>query len=172
MKPRSPGVFRGTRLPVIALLVWLAPASLRAQAPPQPVSWSIALDSPGASGVSRGGRVTLVVTAKIAEGWHVYGTDELKDGPRPLAITLPPGQPFKGAGKLQAPEPERDFDASFNQVTTYYNKTTAFRLPLTVSKDAPAAAASINVEIAFQACDGRICLPGRTAKLSSPVTIR
>jgi thiol:disulfide interchange protein DsbD len=163
---------------VFAFLLALAPAGgfvaapLDAQSPPQPVSWSVVLDPPGSTGVARGDRLTLAVTAKIAEGWHVYGTDELKDGPRPLAITIPASQPFSPAGKMQAPEPDRDFDASFNQVTTFYAKTTTFKLPLAVAKDARLGAASVAVEVTFQACDGRICLPGRTAKLSVPVQIR
>lgn len=157
--------------PVTLTLVAALAAGLAAQAPPS-VSWSIALEPAAPSGVARGGRVSVAVTAKIAEGWHVYGLDELKGGPRPLAITVPAGQPFKAAGKLQAPEPEREFDPSFEQVTTFYDKTTTFRLPVTVSRQATAGPASINVEVAFQACDGRICLPGRTVKLAAPVTIR
>jgi DsbC/DsbD-like thiol-disulfide interchange protein len=163
---------------VFAFLLALAPVgallagTLGAQSPPRSVSWSMALDPPGEVAAARGGRLTVAVTARIAEGWHVYGTDDLKDGPRPLAITLPAGQPFTAAGKLRAPEPDRDFDASFNQVTTFYARTTTFRLPVAVAKGAPRGEASIAVAVAFQACDGRICLPGRTVKLSAPVQIR
>ena len=146
--------------------------ALQAQSPPQPVSWSVALEPRGSSSVAAGGTITVAVTAKINEGWHVYGTEELKDGPRPLAIALADGQPFKAAGKLQAPEADRDFDESFNQVTTFYGKTTTFRLPVAVSSGAPRGPAAVDIEIGFQACDGRICLPGRTVKLSAPLEIR
>jgi len=156
--------------PLVLAFVAALAAGLPAQAPPS-VSWSIALEPAGTASVAPGGRVSVAVTAKIAEGWHVYGLDELRGGPRPLAIALAAGQPFK-AGKLQAPEPEREFDTSFEQVTTFYNKTTTFKLPVTVSREAPAGPASINLEVAFQACDGRICLPGRTVKLVAPVQIR
>jgi len=155
----------------LSLIVCATSAPLPAQAPSQPVSWSIALAPPGTASVKRGGRLTVAVTAKIAEGWHIYGTDELKDGPRPLGITLPAEQPFKPAGKLQAPEPDREFDDSFNQVTTLYRQTTTFRLPATVLRDAVRGPSAVNVEIRFQACDGRICLPVRTVKLSAPVAI-
>ena len=157
-------------LAVAAILVF-GPA-LPAQSPPQPVSWSLALEPPGTSAVAAGGRVTVAVTATITEGWHVYGTEELKDGPRPLAIALAQGQPFKTAGKLQAPEADRDFDPSFNQVTTFYGKTTTFRLPVAASTGARRGPAAVTVEVAFQACDGRICLPGRIVKLSAPIQIR
>ena len=86
-----------------APLVCATSAPLPAQAPSQPVSWSIALAPPGHRVGEPGGRLSVAVTARIAEGWHIYGTDELKVGPRPLGITLAAGQPFKPAGKLQAP---------------------------------------------------------------------
>ena len=150
----------------------LLPAGLApAQAPSQSVAWSIALDPPGTASVKRGGRLTVAVTAKIAEGWHVYGTDELKGGPRPLAISMPGEQPFKAAGKLQAPEPDREFDDAFNQVTTLYRRTTTFRQAATVLEDAPRGKSAVNVEVRFQACDGRICLPVRTVRLSAPIAI-
>jgi len=167
MKPRPPCVFPLA----LALLVCVTSAPLPAQVSSQPVSWSITVDPPGTAPVKPGGRLTAAVTAKIADGWHIYGTDELKDGPRPLTITLAGEQPFKPAGKLQAPEPDREFDDSFNQVTTLYRQTTTFRVPATVLKDARRGPSAVNVEVRFQACDGRICLPVRTVRLSAPVAI-
>ncbi|MBP1636325.1 MAG: hypothetical protein H6Q10_2899 [Acidobacteria bacterium] len=134
-----------------------------------PVTWSAAVD-PGSSVVRPGAVFTVVLTAKIDEGWHVYGAEETTNGPRPLRIGLAEGQPFT-AGKLQAPAPKREHDAAFNQVTTSYAKPTTFRLPVTVSAGAVPGRHDVALEVRFQACDGRICLPGRTVKLSVPVEV-
>ena len=143
---------------------------LRAQAPPEPVTWSVAT-YPAGGVVRPGGRLTLVVTATIDEGWHVYGTEELPGGPRPLRVTLSPGQPYAASG-LQAPDAARDFDSAFGQVITFYDKSTSFRLPVTVPAKAAPGKRTIAIEVAYQACDGRICLPSRTARLSAPIDIK
>lgn len=124
----------------------------------------------GAPAVPAGGRFVVAVTAKIDQGWHVYGVEELPNGPRPLRIALPPGQPFT-AGKLEAPEPTREINPAFDQVTTHYGKTTTFRLPVTIARQAAGGEQALALEVSFQACDGRICLPGRKVKLSVPVSI-
>ncbi|HSK10181.1 MAG TPA: protein-disulfide reductase DsbD N-terminal domain-containing protein [Vicinamibacterales bacterium] len=161
---------RAFTLPPLAAAAVLVLAALSfAQSPPQPVTWSVALE-PAAASAPPGGRLTLAVKATIAEGWHVYGADEVADGPRPLRIALAPEQPFK-AGKLEAPEPTRDFDVSFKQVVAFYTRPTTFKLPVTVSSTAGAGETQIRLEVVFQACDGRVCLPGRTARLSVPIRI-
>ncbi len=159
------------RLLVLACSVaaWLPAAAIAGQQPRPPVSWSARI-APGAAPVRTGSHLVLAVTATIQEGWHVYGPEELPNGPRPLRITVAAGQPFT-AGKLEAPEPDRELDSAFNQVTAFYSKTTTFRLPVTVAAGTSPGPREIALEIRFQACDGRICLPGRTTKLSVPVTV-
>lgn len=161
--------------PLVALLCAAAAAAQPAATaavqhlPRQPVTWSASL-APGIPAVVAGGRFVVTVTATIDEGWHVYGVEDRPDGPRALRIELAPGQ-FFTAGKLQAPEPSRELDGAFSQVTAFYGKTTTFRLPLTALKQATAGEYALALEVSFQACDGRICLPGRKVKLSVPVRI-
>jgi DsbC/DsbD-like thiol-disulfide interchange protein len=155
---------------LVALCATALTCPLLAQGPAQPVTWSVALD-PAAGARSQGERVTALVTAKIDEGWHVYATDELADGPRPLRIDAVAGGPVVSAGALRCPEPERDFDQAFAQVTAFYKDTTTCRVPLTVKAHATPGAAAIDLDISFQACDGRMCLPGRTVRVSAAVTV-
>ena len=143
---------------------------LLAQGPPQPVTWSITLD-PASGTRTPGERVTAVVTAQIDEGWHVYATDELPDGPRPLRIEAITGGPVESGGALTCPEPERDFDQAFSQVTAFYKETATCRVPLAVKTDATPGATAVALDISFQACDGRMCLPGRTVRLSAAMTV-
>ena len=147
-----------------------APVHATQVAAPQPVSWSVTLDAP-AGPVAAGGTFTAVVKAAIEDGWHVYTPDELPNGPRPLRIEIPAGQPFTVSGKLAAPEAEREFDPAFEQVTAFYKSDSVFRLPVAIAAGAAPGPAVLNLEVSFQACDGRLCLPGRTVRLALPVTI-
>jgi DsbC/DsbD-like thiol-disulfide interchange protein len=153
---------------VAAACLTTGPASAQ-QAPRQPVTWSAAL-SAGTPALRAGGRFVVAVTAKIDDRWHVYGVEEVANGPRPLRIVLPSGQPFT-AGTLEAPDPIRELDPAFNQVTTHYAQTATFRLPVTIARETPGGAQALALEVSFQACDGRICLPGRKVKLSVRVPI-
>jgi thiol:disulfide interchange protein DsbD len=153
------------------LLVFLASIALAGQSgPPQPVTWAIALAQP-APPVKAGGTFDAVVTVQIDEGWHVYAADEVPDGPRPLLIALAEESLFRPGGPLKAPEPERDMDQSFGQVTAFYKTDTTFGLPVAVPPGLAAGAHDLVVEVEFQACDGRICLPARATLLKMSITI-
>ena len=72
---------------------------------------------------------------------------------------------------MVSPEPERDFDEAFSQVTAFYKETATFRVPLAIATQAKPGAGTIAFDISFQACDGRMCLPGRTVRVTAPVVI-
>ena len=148
----------------------LVPAHATQVAAPQPVAWSVTLD-PADGQRPAGSAFAAVVKAAIEEGWHVYTPDELPDGPRPLRIEIPAGQPFTVSGKMTTPEAEREFDQAFGQVTAFYGKDSVFRLPVAIAADAQPGPAVLALDVTFQACDGRMCLPGRTVRLTAPVTI-
>ena len=141
-----------------------------AQGPPRQITWSVTLD-PKADARSPGDKLTAVVTAKIEDGWHVYAPQEVPDGPRGLRIDLVARGPSETTGPMVSPEPERDFDEAFSQVTAYYKETATFRVPLKVRVQAKPGAGSIAFDIGFQACDGRMCLPGKTVRVTAPVVI-
>ena len=161
-----------TRICLSLCLALVAAAGLSpaAQAPSQRITWSVTLD-PKADARAPGEKLTALVTAKIEEGWHVYAPQELPDGPRGLRVDLVAGGPAETAGAIVSPEPERDFDEAFSQVTAYYKEAATFRVPLAIKPQAKPGAGSIGFDIAFQACDGRMCLPGRTVRLTAPVVV-
>jgi thiol:disulfide interchange protein DsbD len=140
------------------------------QGPPQPVRWSLTLE-PESGTVVAGGTLKAVVTAAIDEGWHVYAPDEANSGPRPVTITVTKGDVFEGAGKLDAPEPEREMDEAFGQITASYAGETTFRLPVATAATAPAGTYPLKIEITFQACDGKMCLPAKVVRLEALVTV-
>jgi len=161
------------------LAVFLLPAAAAAaargdgraqQGPPQPVKWSLALD-PAAGQVAAGGKLTAVVTAKIDDGWHVYAPDEANVGPRPVELTIVRNPVFAAAGKFDSPEPEREMDQAFGQITASYTDEATFRLPVAVAAEASAGPHTIEIDVSFQACDGNICLPAKAVRVKSTVTV-
>jgi DsbC/DsbD-like thiol-disulfide interchange protein len=157
----------------LALLAAVASPPLPAlaqQGPPQPVKWSLAVE-PASGQVAPGGAVVAVVTAAINEGWHVYAPDEANVGPRPVDLTVVKNAVFSAAGKFESPEPEREMDQAFGQITASYSESATFRLPVTVAADAPAGAHPLEIDVSFQACDGNICLPAKAARVKTTLTV-
>ncbi len=163
-------------VPLLALVVVSAGPAAHAsgrgarQGPPQPVTWSLALE-PASGRVAAGGTLTAVVTVKIDEGWHVYAPDDANTGPRPVQITVVKNPVLTASGKMDAPEPEREMDQAFGQITSSYTDRAVFRLPVATAKDAKAGAHRLELDIAFQACEGRICLPSRATRLTTSVIV-
>ena len=161
---------------ITTTLRWLAagilgPCGLLAQQGPlQPIKWALALE-PASGQAPAGGKLTAVVTAKIDEGWHVYAPDEANVGPRPVELTVVKNPVFSAAGKFEAPEPEREMDQAFGQITASYTEAATFRLPVAVAADAAAGPHVIEIDVSFQACDGNICLPPKAARVKATVTV-
>jgi DsbC/DsbD-like thiol-disulfide interchange protein len=155
----------------VVAIAALAPCGAEAQqGRPQPVKWSVALE-PATGQAAAGGKLVAVVTAAIGDGWHVYAPDESNVGPRPVELTIVKNQVFTAAGRFDAPEPEREMDQAFDQVTASYTEKAAFRLPVAVAADAPAGPHAPEIDVSFQACDGNICLPAKAVRVSAIVTV-
>ena len=157
-------------LGLLAAFACLPLPALAQQGPPQPVKWSLALE-PVSGQVAPGGTVVAVVTAAIGEGWHVYAPDEANVGPRPVDLTIVKNAVFSAAGKFESPEPEREMDQAFDQITASYREKAAFRLPVAVAAEAPAGPHALEIDVSFQACDGNICLPAKAVRVSAIVTV-
>jgi len=138
---------------------------------PQPVQWSAKFAS-SASALHPGAKVTLNLTASIDSGWHVYALSQSPDSPVIATdIGVPAGQPLALAGDVAAPQPISRMDPTIGKQTDFYEHSAAFTLPLKVDKKARAGKHSFEVDVRFQACSDRLCLPPRTEKIETPVSI-
>ena len=92
-------------------------------------------------------------------------------GPTPLKISIPEGHSFA----LQAPIAEgkvtRHDDPNFKMETLYYLNNASFTLSLK-KEGAPATAEAVPVDVRFQACNDRLCLPPYTAHLTADLKRR
>lgn len=138
---------------------------------PQPVQWSAKFASP-ASVLHPGSKVTLNLTATINSGWHVYAVSQPPDSPVIATdISVPSGQPLALSGNVGAPQAISRMDPTIGKQTDFYENSAVFTLPLKVEKKARAGKHSFEVDVRFQACSDRLCLPPRTEKIETPVSI-
>jgi len=140
------------------LLVSLCIAA-HGQRPTEIVKWTATTTKAASNSAS----VTL--SAAIEDGWHVYALTQPPGGPIPMKISVPTGSPFV----LKTPVPEgkvtRHLDPNFNMDTVYYLKNVSFSIAL--QEDTNAHAEAIPLDVRFQACNDRLCLPPYTAHLTA-----
>src|SRR5579872_5278841 len=134
----------------------LVASALALAAPPDPVAWK--LEGVPAKAVKAGERFSVKLAAQIQDGWHLYSMKEVPDGPIPTRIWLADGQPLQLAGQVKAPPPEVIQDPSFNMEVEEYEHAAEFTLPLR----ATGAAQKVTINVSYQSCNNRLCLPPKT----------
>lgn len=133
------------------------------------VAWSA---SAPAQGVKPGGRVKVTLRGAVQNGWHVYGLEQLPDGPTPLRVTLDVSDVAAADGAPAGSPVTKLQDPSFNLQTQFYEHDFTVTAPVRISAHAAAGAQVIPVNVRFQTCNGRICQPPKTVKLSVPITVQ
>ena len=140
-----------------------------AAAPADPVAWKLQ-DGP-AKPVKAGGKFNVKLVAQIQDGWHLYSTKHIEDGPVATKIWLPEGQPFQLADAIKSSAPETQQDPSFNMEVELYEGQATFTLPLKVSSAAGAGVQNLTVNASYQSCNNKICLPPKTVKIGIAVAV-
>ncbi len=133
-----------------------------------PVTWTVSAPAQAKAG----GRLTAKLTARIADGWHLYSLKELDGGPIPTSIAVPSGQPFRLGGQIDAPVPITAREESFGMDVEFYLGEVEFGVPLEAASDAKTGPAKLAVIARYQACDNKQCLPPKTARLEHTLNIR
>lgn len=155
---------------IAALMLALPMMSAAAQDPDEPITWSLTTSVP-TSALKPGDKFTVLLTAKIAEGWHLYSPDQQPGGPIPTRIGLLADQPFKLVDGIDLPLPRTEIDPNFNLETQFYEAEATFSLPLVTAADAPSGKQEVKVSVSFQTCNGERCLPPKQVKLVAEVSI-
>ncbi len=133
------------------------------------VSWSASTPD---QAVRPGGRVKITLRGAVQTGWHVYGLQQLPDGPTPLRVTLDAPGVAAADGQPTGTTPIKLQDPSFNLETQYYERDFTVTAPARIGAHAAAGQQQIPISVRFQTCNGHICQPPKTVKLSVPVTVR
>jgi DsbC/DsbD-like thiol-disulfide interchange protein len=135
-----------------------------------PVKWSLKSDAPTAP-LKAGDQFRVELTAEIEDGWHLYSTEEIPQGPKPTRIALAANQPFELADSIEAPEPQTALDENFGINTQFYEHSVTFTLPVTVAANAPAGKRKLIVQARYQTCTDKLCLPPKLIKMEIEVEI-
>jgi hypothetical protein len=153
---------------LLAAAAAIQTSSLSAQGQKLPITWS----APAAAvRGAAGGTIGVEVSARIDEGWHLYSLTQAPP-PDPTVIAVPAGQPFALGGTVEAPVPEKGFDAAQGAETEYYTDAVTFRVPVAIAGAAPAGDAKLTVTAKWQACNGSLCLRPQTTTIEVPVQIQ
>lgn len=157
-------------LPALIVLLCIAGTIASSTAQDNPIIWLLKVATPAAP-LKPGDRFTAEVIAQIDAGWHLYSTDQQPGGPVPTRITIPAGQPFKLAGAVGSPPTQSAVDENFGITVEYFEGVAVFVLPVVVAKDAPAGKQVLRVNVQFQTCNDRFCLPATSHKLESIIQV-
>ncbi len=153
---------------MIGALVTLLLSAQAAAIPATAVTWTLQAPRP----VRAGDAVSLTLTATIAPGWHLYAMAQPEGGPISTEVSLPANRLATFARPIVASKPATIFDPSFEMRVQLYSDSATFALPLTVTAAAPAGAHPFAVEARYQSCNDVICLPPKTVRVETTLTIR
>ena len=150
-----------------AVAFGLGVAAFVAAQPRQPIQWSL---KPSVPRARIGQKFNLLLTAQIEEGWHLYSTQPMPNGPTATRIAVPAGT-FHSAGTIQASDPLVVFDPTFKTDVELYVRQACFQIPLKTAERTKPGKQLAALEITFQTCNDRICLPPTKVTVTTPITV-
>lgn len=150
-----------------AAAIVLGVAALALAQPPNPVTLSA---SAKVTQVKPGVKLDIDLVARISDGWHVYSITQPAP-PIATRVELAPGQPYTLEGDIGGPAPSVAFDESAGMTVETYEGEAAFTLPIRVAAKAAPGRVPVRVQMRYQSCDGKICLPPKTLTVEVPLEI-
>src|SRR5665648_46900 len=131
----------------------------------EPVKWTF--DSK-----QDGSEATLVFTAVIDDGWHLYDTRLPEGGPVQTSINYVDSSLFEFVGELSKnPLPTEVFEKTFNMTLGYFSKQVVLSQKIKLKSSDPV---EVKGFIEFMSCNDETCTPPNEAdfgfKLNSQVT--
>lgn len=146
----------------IIILIMLAVASTATAQETETVAWSAKAE------MSSDTEGTLVITAKIAPGWHIYGTSLPEGGPKPTQISYSGSKGVEFEGKTTvSPSPKKETDKMFMMELTTWEGTVAFRQKFKVTDP---ETARIVVKATYMSCDNLNCRPPKTKRINVKIS--
>jgi len=119
-----------------------------------PVSVSASVED-----TARAGEVVNVEIAfTIDRGWHIYGMEEIEDGPIPTSIEVN-GDAVEKQGAAIEPKPEISYDEGFEMDIPHHSGYTVIIVPVKLKDNIQVGTTQISVKATYQSCDNTICYP-------------
>jgi hypothetical protein len=131
------------------------------------VSWSVSVQ--GAARPS--GTLTLALHGQVLKGWHVYALKQLPGGPTPLRVALEPNKVATANGEPAGSRPSKAHDLGFDLDTQFYSHAFTVTLPVRLSSPLATGRRLIPLSVRFQTCNGLVCQPPKTVRLSAFIDV-
>ncbi len=155
------------RIIVGIIVTMLSPFFVQAQTL-DPVSYSVT-EAP--EEVKSGEVFTITVEADIEGDWHLYSINNDPDaGPYPTQFSSA-NDILTISGEVEETEPAIEMDPNFNTELGWHSKKASFTIPLVFDKNS-SGSSMVDLEVLYQVCDDKICLPPKTKSITHAVTIR
>lgn len=164
-------IYAPVLVPIVAFTLFtLAGVPCALGETPQPIHWTATATTTSLP-LSKGSKVLAKITASIAPGWHLYAFDQQPGGPLPTNVSLAAGQPFAVAGPVGESTPKTEFDSNFNLSTSIFEDKAVFTVPAKASGPVSVSSPKLMIDVAFQTCNDRMCLPLTVVHLMAPVRV-
>lgn len=111
-------------------------------------------------------KATLVFTATLDEGWHIYSQFIEPGGPLPTTFTFLPDNRYSLKGKVKEDgKPIKSYDSTFEMKIVWYSNMVTFSQEVMLE----AAITTIKGTIEFMSCTDETCLPPKEVPFSLEV---
>lgn len=117
--------------------------------------------------VAPGGEAELVVTLRILDGWHVYGSRETTG--IPATVQIPEGAGVEAVGATISPEGE--LHESFGIESYWVKDEAVLRHEVKVPEDAAAGAIDVRAIVDYMACNDEMCDPPGQLDVTATLTV-
>ncbi len=114
-----------------------------------PITWEASVEKKSDS------LYTLIFTAQLEEGWHLYSQNVGDDGPIPTTFTFTPNPGYELVGEMQEPDIPAVYDEVFGMDIKFFKDRAVFEQEIKVLDPTQ----TIEVEVEFMVCDDTQCLP-------------
>ena len=128
-----------------------------------PTKWKLESDTKAQS-VKGGQEFEAKLKAEVEPGWHLYSLKQPENGPIATTVKLPDQTDFAITSDVTTPKPITEYDPNFEIDTSYFKDSAEFTVPLKATKES--AASDLEVDVRFQLCNDRLCLPPKTVRVS------
>lgn len=148
------------------ILLMLSPFFVRAQLL-DPVSYEVT-EAPET--VKAGEKFEITVRAAIEGKWHLYSIANDPDaGPYPTQFSSS-NPKLQIAGEVQESDAVIEYDPNFETDLGWHTSEAAFTIPLAFQTNA-SGESMIDLEVLYQVCDDKSCLPPKRKSITHRVTI-
>lgn len=148
------------------LLLVVSPFFVQAQIP-DPVKYTI-VNAP--EEVQAGEVFVLDIEASIEGEWHLYSVLNDPDaGPYPTKFT-PLSTNFVLAGEVSESKADIEFDPNFEAELGWHSTYATFQVPVAI-KTNETGSQTLDLEVFYQVCDDRVCLPPKRKSIILTVDV-